>query len=85
MKFVLTVIFMALTMLVLASSEAPEGAALDTLEGAREEDCAGAYKSCDKLKCCNDRACICKHPGHQLCKCRKSTGEIVSDWWKSWG
>nr|P0DL48.1 RecName: Full=Omega-agatoxin-Aa5a; Short=Omega-AGTX-Aa5a; AltName: Full=Peptide J2 [Agelenopsis aperta] len=23
------------------------------------EACAGAYKSCDKVKCCHDRRCRC--------------------------
>uniref|UniRef100_A0A4Q8K7M1 U34-Sparatoxin-Hju1b_1 n=1 Tax=Heteropoda jugulans TaxID=1358901 RepID=A0A4Q8K7M1_9ARAC len=69
MKFILTVVFMAVTALVLVSAETPEGDALDILEGAREV-CADAYKSCDTLKCCKGRPCKCNIIG-QRCECKK--------------
>uniref|UniRef100_A0A4Q8K8S3 U40-Sparatoxin-Hju1b_1 n=1 Tax=Heteropoda jugulans TaxID=1358901 RepID=A0A4Q8K8S3_9ARAC len=50
MKFVLTVVFMAVTVLVCLSAESPEGVALDISEGAREDDCP--YKLCEVLKNC---------------------------------
>nr|P84000.1 RecName: Full=U10-ctenitoxin-Pr1a; Short=U10-CNTX-Pr1a; AltName: Full=Non-toxic venom protein PRTx22C5 [Phoneutria reidyi] len=32
--------------------------------------CADAYKSCDSLKCCNNRTCMCSMIGTN-CTCRK--------------
>uniref|UniRef100_A0A4V2H9J3 U34-Sparatoxin-Hju1a_1 n=1 Tax=Heteropoda jugulans TaxID=1358901 RepID=A0A4V2H9J3_9ARAC len=74
MKFALTVVFMAVTALVVISAEAPEGGSLDFFSGARE-DCA--FQTCEVFLDCQERPGECYITG-QICKCIKKPGESAS-------
>uniref|UniRef100_A0A4Q8K345 U29-Sparatoxin-Hju1b_1 n=1 Tax=Heteropoda jugulans TaxID=1358901 RepID=A0A4Q8K345_9ARAC len=78
MKFGATLVLIVVAVIFLVSAEAPERDVLDNPEESRE-DCADAYKSCDTIKCCESRSCICNIFGN-LCKCQKSLTEIVGSW-----
>uniref|UniRef100_A0A4Q8K470 U29-Sparatoxin-Hju1c_1 n=1 Tax=Heteropoda jugulans TaxID=1358901 RepID=A0A4Q8K470_9ARAC len=78
MKFGATLVLIVAAVIFLVSAEAPERDVLDNAEESRK-DCADAYKSCDTMKCCEGRTCLCSRFDN-LCKCAVSTPGIVGSW-----
>uniref|UniRef100_A0A4Q8K3V0 U40-Sparatoxin-Hju1c_1 n=1 Tax=Heteropoda jugulans TaxID=1358901 RepID=A0A4Q8K3V0_9ARAC len=74
MKFVLTVVILAVSVLVCLSAEDLEGIDFDILEGAREEE-ECEYKLCEALLNCEQRPGECYTMGG-VCKCLKTIGEF---------
>uniref|UniRef100_A0A4Q8KC62 U27-Sparatoxin-Hju1a_2 n=1 Tax=Heteropoda jugulans TaxID=1358901 RepID=A0A4Q8KC62_9ARAC len=72
MKFVLSLVFMAVILFALVSADAPEveNGAMD-FPGIARESCAGPSEKCKDLECCEPEKyrCLCDVGDDDSCTC----------------